>query len=72
MANYEEVKFRVPEGARVFIKLRAEQLGLTINAYVNRLFANDVGLSMHAWWNSDNDSRANALGWLRGNKHDQV
>lgn len=41
--TYDQVKFLVPKGDRERIKAHAEKLGLSLNAYINKLIAEDMG-----------------------------
>ena len=43
--TYDQVKFLVPKGQRDVIKAHAENLGLSLNAYINKLIADDMGSS---------------------------
>lgn len=41
--TYDQVKFLVPKGQREVIKAHAEALGLSLNAYINKLITEDMG-----------------------------
>jgi predicted DNA binding CopG/RHH family protein len=41
--SYDEVTFRVRKGQRSLIKSYAKAKGLSLNAYINKLVADDMG-----------------------------
>lgn len=40
---YDEVKFRVKKGQKIQIQAYAETHGMSLNGYINKLIADDMG-----------------------------
>ena len=46
---YDEIKLRVPKGRKADIKAHTEQIGETVNGYINKLFCKDMGINSDEW-----------------------
>lgn len=44
--TYEEVKLRVFQGQKIQMQAFAESQGLSLNAYINKLIADDMGAAL--------------------------
>lgn len=42
LANYDEIKIRTSKGQKEIIKARADDLGESVNGYINRLITEDL------------------------------
>ena len=48
-ANYDRVELRLPKGRKSQVDRRAQEVGETINGYVNNLIRDDMGISKNEW-----------------------
>lgn len=65
MAQYDEVKVRVPEGCRELIQQHAESLGYSTSELFNRLVADELGIEFSPWWYGETDGQPRRLGTFK-------
>lgn len=46
---YDQLRVIVKKGQKDLIKSHAESLGLSLNAYINKLIAEDMGEELTSW-----------------------
>ena len=54
--NYEDWRVRIPNGRKSTVEARAQQVGESVNGYVNGLIRADLGLSGDEWKEGNPDA----------------
>lgn len=60
-ANYDRVELRLPKGRKAEVERHAQEVGETINGYVNNLIRDDMGISENDWGYDVNMKTLNQL-----------
>lgn len=53
---YDQLPIRVPKGRKLTVEARAQQVGESVNGYVNGLIRADLGLSGDEWKEGNPDA----------------
>lgn len=62
MAQYDDIKMRVPKGCRELIQQHADSLGYSTSELLNRLVSDELGIDFETWWYGETDGQPRRLG----------
>lgn len=54
---YDHIHVQVAHGKKAIVQKRAEELGTTINSYINELIRNDLRISESEWKRRETDEK---------------